>query len=54
MKKEIVLNINEFLSSYSQNRNLDDAFKNWFRKKDPRNPKKTVEEWKQLFSEFYA
>ena len=46
------LSINEFLSSYSTQRHLDNVFRKWFYKKDNSNPKKTVSEWQSLEKEF--
>jgi hypothetical protein len=53
-KEEIKLSINEFLSAYSQKRNLDDVFRKWFFQRDKSNPKKTIAEWQGLLAEFYA
>jgi len=49
---EPVIAMNEFLSNYSAKRGLDTVFINWFRKKDPSNPMKTVAEWYKLIDEF--
>lgn len=51
---EEMLTINEFLSVHSRKRNLDDVFKKWFYRTDRTNPKKTVQEWQKLLSDFYA
>ena len=46
------MNINEFLSSHSRKRKLDDVFKRWFFRYDSSNPKKTLTEWTILFANF--
>ena len=51
---EELLTINEFLSVHSRKRNLDDVFRKWFYRIDQTNPKKTVQEWQKLLSDFYA
>jgi hypothetical protein len=45
--------INEFLSSHSRKRNLDEAFKNWFARQDSSNPEKSVAEWQELLNKFF-
>ncbi len=46
------VSIDEFLSNYSPKRNIDNAFKKWFHRYNSFNPKKTVKEWKELYTSF--
>jgi hypothetical protein len=46
--------INEFLSNYSTNRNLDGVFKKWVYRQDTSNPAKTLLEWQSLFHKFMS
>ena len=51
-KSQLGIVINEYLSSYSTNRNVDNVFKEWMRHKDSSNPKKLKEEWDALYQIF--
>lgn len=44
--------VNEYLTSYSTNRNLDEVFKKWFYRQDNSNPSKPIQEWDRLFQKF--
>lgn len=46
------ITMNEYLSNYSTKRGLDVVFIKWFRKKDPTNPKKSIQEWSELIDKF--
>lgn len=48
------ITLNEYLSNYNRNRNLDGIFKKWFFKKDRSNPIKTKEEWDILIKKFFT
>jgi len=44
--------INEYLANFSKKRNIDSTFIKWFSKTDATNPKKTKEEWDNLYKDF--
>jgi hypothetical protein len=52
MQKTDKLTINEYLSTYSRKRNLDNAFITWCRKKNANNPQKSLDSWNNLLKEF--
>jgi hypothetical protein len=46
------ITINEYLTNYSSNRKLDNAFIKWFMRKDATNPQMPVSKWNEQVDSF--
>jgi hypothetical protein len=46
------ITLNEYLATYSRNRNLDGTIVKWYQKKDARNTQRTKDEWDALIKQF--